>query len=87
MAVTKRQRREKPTKIEQRMVQGIEWGPQAKQTAVLTSPIYIGQAQEEEKQRKTYKKRNKNWIGGLLFSSHILGQPALRTQDVFSSAF
>ena len=37
----KRQRREKPVKIEQRKVQG----PQVKQTALLASPIYIGQAQ------------------------------------------
>ena len=30
----------------------MEWGPQVKQTAVLTSPIYIGQAQGEEKKKK-----------------------------------
>ena len=41
MAEAERQRREKPTKIEQRKVQG----PQAKQTASLASPVYIGQAQ------------------------------------------
>ena len=41
MAEAKRQRREKPVKIEQRKVQG----PQVKQTALLASPIYIGQAQ------------------------------------------
>ena len=55
MAVVKRQRREKPSKIEQRKVRG----PQVKQTALLASPIYIGQAQREEK-KKTYKKRSKN---------------------------
>ena len=44
MVVAKRQRREKPAKIEQRKVQGPEWGPQVKQTALLASPIYIGQA-------------------------------------------
>ena len=49
MVVAKRQGREKPSKIEQRKVQGLEWGPQVKQTALLASPIYIGQAQWEEK--------------------------------------
>ena len=44
MSVTIRQRREKPMKIEQRMVQGLKWGPQVKQTALLASTIYIGQA-------------------------------------------
>ena len=43
MAVAKRQRREKPVKIEQRKVQG----PQVKQTTLLAGPIYIGQAQGE----------------------------------------
>ena len=45
MAVAKRQGREKPVKIEQRKVQGPEWGPQVEQTAVMASPVYIGQAQ------------------------------------------
>ena len=47
--VAKRQGRKKPTKIERRKVQGLEWGPQVKQAALLASPIYIGQAQGEEK--------------------------------------
>ena len=45
MVVAKRQGREKPTKTEQRKVQGLEGGPQVKQIALLASPIYIGQAQ------------------------------------------
>ena len=49
MAVAKRQGREKPAKIEQRKVWGPEWGPQGEQTAFLASPVYIGQAQGEEK--------------------------------------
>ena len=49
MAVAKRQRREKPVKIEQRKVWGPEWEPQVKQTAFLASPIYIGRAEGEEK--------------------------------------
>ena len=55
MVVDKRQRREKPMEIEQRKVQGLEGGPQVEQTALLAGPIYIGQAQREE---KTYKKRS-----------------------------
>ena len=47
MAVAKRPGREKPTKIEQRKVQGPEWEPQVKQTELLAGPIYIGQAQGE----------------------------------------
>ena len=38
-------------KIEQRKVWGPEWGPQVKQTALLASPVYIGQSQQEEKKR------------------------------------
>ena len=45
MAVAKRQRREIPMKIEQKKVQGLEREPQVKQTALLASPVYIGQAQ------------------------------------------
>ena len=44
MAVPKRKRREKSTEIEQSKVWGPEWGLQVKQTALLTNPIYIGQA-------------------------------------------
>ena len=45
MVVTERQRREKPVETEQRTIWGPEeWGPQVKQTALLDSPIYIGQA-------------------------------------------
>ena len=84
MAVAKRQGREKPAKIEQREVWGPEWGHQVGQTALLASPIYVGQAQGEE---KTYKKRSQK-AGGLslpqmhvlflsLFSLYLLGQHAL----------
>ena len=44
MAGAKRQGREKPSKIEQRKVQGPERGPQVAQTALLAGPIYKGQA-------------------------------------------
>ena len=53
MAVAKRQGREKPMKIEQRRVPGLECEPRVKQTktglALLASLIYTGQAQGKEK--------------------------------------
>ena len=61
MAVAKRRGREKPVKIKQRKVRGSEWGPQVEQTTLLASPIYIGQAQGEEK--RTYKKRSQRARG------------------------
>ena len=78
MAVAKRQGREKPVKTEQRKVQEPEWGPQVEQTALLASPIYIGQAQGED---KTYKEEPKGslslspscWHAPQLFSLHVFG--------------
>ena len=73
MVVAKRLGKEKPPKIEQRKGQRPEWGPQVDQTALLASPIYIGQAQGEE---KTYKKRSdRARVLSLLFVS--LGRHAL----------
>ena len=57
MVVAKRQRREKPAKIEQRKVRGPECRPDATQTPFLASPIYIGQGQGE---KKKHKKRSQN---------------------------
>ena len=96
MAVAKRQGREKPTKIEQRKAQGLEWGPQVEQTGLLASPIYIGQAQGEEKKHKKRSQR----AGGLslslslsllplsLSSLHVFwdGMPS-HLEDVFSFIF
>ena len=77
VVVAKRQIREKPVKIEQRKVQGLEWGPQVKQTALLASPIYIGQAQ-----RQGYKCIKGGILEGLRlpFSLHLLSWPALMSQ-------
>ena len=86
MAVAKRQGREKPTKIEQRKVRQ-EWGPQVEQTALLASPIYIGQAQGEEK--KTSKEEPKGWGFSLCFSPLCIfwvGMPS-QLEDVFSFIF
>ena len=67
-------------KIEQRKVRGPEWGAQVKQTALLASAIYIGQAQGEE--NKMYKKRSQNLArASLLFSSCLLGQPTLTHRE------
>ena len=63
-------------KIEQRKVQGPEREPQVKQTALLASPIYIGQVQGKEKKQKGEPKLG--W--GLLFSLCLLGWPALTPQ-------
>ena len=51
MAVAKRQGWEKPVKIEQRKVRGLEWGRQVEQRSCL-SLICIGQAQGGEKKKK-----------------------------------
>lgn len=59
MAMAKRQGRKKPTKIEKRNVQGPEWEPQVKQTALLGGPVDIKQAQGEDKK---HKKRSQNWV-------------------------
>ena len=72
--VAKRQGREKPRKIEQRKARGPEWGPQVRQTALLASSIYIGQAKEEEK--KHIKRGAKIEPGAFLFFES-LGWPAL----------
>ena len=56
MAVAKRQRKEKPTKVEEKKIQRLEWQPQVKQTALLASPIHEGQAQREEEKEKKKKK-------------------------------
>ena len=77
MAVAKRQGREKPTKTEQRKVQMLELGPQVKQAGLLASPIYIGQAQWEEKARI---KRGAKGPGLCLFSSSLLDWHALQTR-------
>ena len=92
MAVAKRQGREKPTKIEQRKVKEQELGPQVEDTALLASPIYIGQAQGEEKKHKKRSQR----AGGSLSHSLMLslsplcvywvGMPAC-LEDVFSFIF
>ena len=69
MVVAKRQRKEKPAKMEQKKIQGLESEPQMKQTALLASPVYTGQAQGEEK--KHIKEEPK------LSPSLLLGRPAL----------
>ena len=76
MTVARRQRREKPVKIEQRKVRKHEGGPQVKQTALLASPIYIGQDQGGEKKRI---KRGAKTEPGASFLC-LLGRPTLTPQ-------
>ena len=47
--MVKGQRKEKPAKMEQKKIQGLEWEHEMKQTALLANPVYIGQAQGEER--------------------------------------
>ena len=77
MAVAKRQGREKPGKIEQRKVQGLEGRPQVGQTALLAGPMYVGQAQG----RKNIKRRAKGPGLSLLFAT--LGWHALIPGCIF----
>ena len=87
MAVAKRKGRQKPTKLEQRKVQGPEWGPQVKQTAFLASPVYTGQVQGEEK--KCIKRKATIGLGAsLLFASFGSACPhASCLENVFSFTF
>ena len=72
MAVAKQHRRGKPKKTEQR--KGRRTGVRTLgKTTFLASPIYIGQAQGEEK--KTHKNRSQNWTWGLLFASFGSAHP------------
>ena len=75
--VAKRQGREKPVKIEQRMVGGPGCRPQVKQTALPATPVYIGQAPGEEKK---HMKRGAKGLGISPFSSSLLGRHALIPQ-------
>ena len=69
-------------KIEQRQVRGPEWEPQVKQTALLASPVYRGQAQGEE--RKHIKRRAKIEPPASLCVFSV-GPPS-HLEDVFSFA-
>ena len=48
MVVAKRQRKEKPGKIEQRKIRRPDGELEMKKTVLLTSPIFTGQAQGGE---------------------------------------
>ena len=94
MAVAKRQGREKPAKIEQTKVRGPEWGPQVEQIVLLASPIYIEQAQGEEKKKKNiyiYKEEPKGRGSlphtGALFSLCLWVDMPSHLEDGFSAIF
>ena len=84
--MAKRQRREKPAKLEQRKVRGLEWEPQVKQTALLASPIYIGQAQEGGE--KTHKKNGAKFRPrDFLFFTSFGSAHLHNLEGIFSFAF
>jgi len=55
-----------------------------KQTALLASPIYIWQVQGKEEKKK---KKEEPILSLVLFSSLLLGRPALMLEDVFAFAY
>ena len=71
MTVAKGQGREKPVKIEQRKFWGPEWGPQAEQAALLTSPVYIGQARGGWWGREKKHKKRRQRAGSLSLSPSL----------------
>ena len=72
MVVAKRQRKEKARKDGTKENLQMEWEPQVKQTALLASPAYIGQAQGKE--TKHIKR------GAKTEPASFLGQPTLMPQ-------
>ena len=77
--------REKPAKIEQRIVRGPEQGPQVKQTALLATPVYIGQAQGEEKGYKRGAKGRGCCLSALCV--FWVSMPSHLEKDIFSFIF
>ena len=71
MAVAKRPGREKPAKIGQRKVRGLEREPQVKQTILLAGPIYIRQAQGQRNIKEEKSKLS------LLSLSRAMGRSSL----------
>ena len=71
--------REKPVKMEQKKIRELELEPQVKQTALLASPIYIGQAQGEE-EKHIIRGAKIGPLVSLLFKSFGVGQPDLIPQ-------
>ena len=65
-------------KMKQKKIRGPKWEPQVKQTALLPSPVYTGQAQGEE----TDHIKSGAKIGPLL-----CGQPALMPKKVYFPLF
>ena len=57
MVAAEGQRKEKPTKMEQKKIQGLEWEPQVKHTALLVSQFTYGRLRGRGKKNK---KRSQN---------------------------
>ena len=86
MVVAKRPGREKPAKIGQRKVRGLEREPQVKQTILLAGPIYIRQAQGQRNIKKEEPKPSSLSLlhDGVLFSLHLWINVPSRLKDGFS---
>ena len=84
MVVAKRQRSEKPMKKEQMKVRGPEWEPQAKEIALLASPIYIGQARGE---RRKHERSSQYWTGAFFPLCCFWVGPSSCLKDIFSFAY
>ena len=84
MAVAKRRRRGKPTKIEQRKVGGPEWGPQVKQTlSWLVQFTYGRLSGRRKKKKKKHIKRGAKIELERLFIFLISVRPPSCLEDVF----
>ena len=81
--MAKTQRRETPMKIEERKIWGPEREPQVKQTALLASLIFIGQAQGK---RKNIKRGGKIEARGLSTLCIFWIRMPSHMEDVFSFA-
>ena len=58
MVAAEEQRKEKPTKMEQKKIQGLEWEPQVKHTALLASQFTYGRLRGRGEKKN--KKRSQN---------------------------
>ena len=85
--VVEGQRKEKPMQMKQKKIWRLQWECQVKQTALLSSPICIGQAQGERD--KTYKWRKPRQTGasplagadtysGLQMSAILMNTPQIK---------
>ena len=83
MAVAKRQRRERPAKIDQRMVRGPEWGPRVKRTALWLAQFTQGRLRRRRKKHIDREAKIELSLSSLRI--FCVGLPS-SLEDVFSFA-